>query len=83
ARLTKPDKPLNAYQTLIKFYPEYQDTFLPLIKEYLPQQLPQKNKTNKDKLLLIKQVKELYYARNLAKTSTNFKPLLYISQYER
>ena len=23
ARLTKPDKPLNAYDTLMKFYPDY------------------------------------------------------------
>ncbi len=40
ARLTKPDKPLNAYQTLLKFYPEHTKTFLPLIKELLPGQVP-------------------------------------------
>lgn len=39
ARLTKPDKPLNAYQTLIKFYPDQKETFLPLIKELLPAQI--------------------------------------------
>ena len=41
ARITKPDKPLIAYQTLMKFYPEYQETILPLIKELLPHQVPQ------------------------------------------
>lgn len=40
ARMTKPDKPLNAYQTLMKFYPEYQETFLPVIRELLPEQIP-------------------------------------------
>ena len=39
ARQTKPDKPLNAYQTLMKFYPEYQDTYLPVIRKYLPHQI--------------------------------------------
>lgn len=50
ARITKPDKPLNAYQTLMKFYPEYQDTFLPLIKELLPEQVPQNNECDKKKV---------------------------------
>jgi len=40
ARMTKPDKPLNAYQTLLRFYPEHIKTFLPLIKELLPGQVP-------------------------------------------
>lgn len=39
ARMTKPDKPLNAYQTLMKFYPEYAETYLPIIKELLPEQV--------------------------------------------
>lgn len=39
ARLTKPDKPLNAYETLMKFYPEHKDVFLPIIKEYLPEEI--------------------------------------------
>lgn len=39
ARITKPDKPLNAYETLMKYYPEYQNLFLPLIKELLPEQI--------------------------------------------
>ncbi len=42
ARLTKPDKQLNAYQTLIKIHPEYIDIFLPLIQEFLPHQIPDK-----------------------------------------
>ena len=33
ARYTKDDKPLNAYDTLIKFYPHLKDEILPLLKE--------------------------------------------------
>ena len=43
ARMTKPDKPLNAYDTLMKFYPEHRAEFLPIIKEYLPEQIREKN----------------------------------------
>ena len=39
ARQTKPDKPLNAYQTLMKFYPDHQDEYLPIIQKYLPHQI--------------------------------------------
>lgn len=39
ARMTKPDKPLNAYDTLIKYYPEYVTSYLPIIKKYLPHQI--------------------------------------------
>lgn len=39
ASLTKPDKPLNAYETLLKFYPDHIDEFLPLIQKYLPEQI--------------------------------------------
>ncbi len=46
ARQTKPDKPLNAYQTLMKFYPDHQDTYLPVIKKYLPHQI---ENTKKDR----------------------------------
>ncbi len=42
ARLTKPDKPLNAYETLIKFYPEHKATYLPIIKKYLSHQVKEK-----------------------------------------
>ena len=45
ARLTKPDKPLNAYQTLMKYYPEYQKEFIPLIQELLPEQIKEANLT--------------------------------------
>lgn len=34
ARYTKPDKPLNAYDTLYKFYPQLEDKVLPLLKEF-------------------------------------------------
>lgn len=33
ARFTKPDKPLNARETLDKFYPELKDKVLPIIEE--------------------------------------------------
>lgn len=33
ARYTKPDKPLNARETLSKFYPEYKNIYLPIIEE--------------------------------------------------
>ena len=33
ARYTKPDKPLNAYDTLYKIYPELEDKILPILKE--------------------------------------------------
>ncbi len=33
ARKTKADKPLNAYDTLYKFYPELEDKILPILKE--------------------------------------------------
>lgn len=33
ARYTKPDKPLDAYDTLFKFYPEYVDVAKPFFKE--------------------------------------------------
>ena len=34
ARYTKPDKPLNAYDTLYKWYPELENEVLPLLKEF-------------------------------------------------
>lgn len=33
ARFTKPDKPLNARETLDKYYPHLSDKVLPIIKE--------------------------------------------------
>ena len=33
ARYTKPDKPLNAYDTLVRFYPSMTDEILPILKE--------------------------------------------------
>lgn len=33
ARFTKPDKPLNARETLDKFYPHLKDKVLPIIEE--------------------------------------------------
>ena len=39
ARYTKPDKPLNAYETLMRFYPAYKEVYLPLILQYLPQEV--------------------------------------------
>lgn len=34
ARRTKPDKPLNAYDTLYKFYPNLEKEILPILKEF-------------------------------------------------
>ena len=42
ARFTKSDKPLNAYDTLMRFYPEHKKTYLPIIKKYLPHQIKEK-----------------------------------------
>ena len=33
ARFTKPDKPLDAYDTLYKFYPHLEKKILPILKE--------------------------------------------------
>ena len=33
ARFTKPDKPLDAYQTMKKFYPDLESRILPLMIE--------------------------------------------------
>lgn len=33
ARLTKPDKPLNAYETLMKYYPFLKNDIMPILKE--------------------------------------------------
>lgn len=32
ARYTKPDKPLNAYDTLVRFYPQMEDKVLPILE---------------------------------------------------
>ena len=34
ARYTKPDKPLNAYDTLYKFYPHLESKILPLLNRF-------------------------------------------------
>ena len=34
ARYTKPDKPLNAYDTLYKYYPEMEEKILPILKKF-------------------------------------------------
>ena len=34
ARYTKPDKPLNAYDTLYKYYPHLEKEILPILKEF-------------------------------------------------
>ena len=33
ARYTKPDKPLNAYETLVRFYPTMLGEILPILRE--------------------------------------------------
>ena len=34
ARYTKADKPLNAYDTMFNYYPEYQHFVLPMLEEF-------------------------------------------------
>lgn len=34
ARYTKPDKPLNARETLYKFYPELESKIIPILEEF-------------------------------------------------
>ena len=34
ARYTKPDKPLNAYDTLYKYYPAMEEKIMPILKEF-------------------------------------------------
>ena len=34
ARFSKPDKQLNAYDTLYKFYPELEEKILPILREF-------------------------------------------------
>jgi len=34
ARLTKLDKPLNAYETLYKYYPQLEDKILPILERF-------------------------------------------------
>lgn len=43
ARITKPDKPLNAYDTLTTLYPEHIATYLPIIQKHLPHQIREKS----------------------------------------
>ena len=33
ARYTKPDKPLNAYDTLVNYYPQMTDVILPILEQ--------------------------------------------------
>ncbi len=39
ARYTKSDKPLNAYETMQKYYPQTKSKVLPLLARYLPNQI--------------------------------------------
>ena len=46
----------------MKFYPEYQDTFLPLIKDLLPKQIPSYDKPKaKCDAKMVEHIKELCY----------------------
>ena len=83
ARITKKDKPLNAYQTLMTFYPEYEDTFLPLIKEYLPSQVPNVPEIKKDKLSISRNENIFHYAQKNIKISSPSEFLYMKSRNER
>lgn len=58
ARYTKPDKPLNAYDTLYKYYPEMEEKILPILKKF---------KIDKSGLPMEEDVLE--YAKSLSNTS--------------
>ena len=58
ARYTKPDKPLNAYDTLYKYYPEMKEKILPILKKF-----------KIDKSGLPMEVDVLEYAKSLSNTS--------------
>ena len=58
ARYTKPDKPLNAYDTLYKFYPNLEDKILPILKRF-----------NIDKSTLDKEEDVLEYTNSLSNTT--------------
>ena len=58
ARYTKPDKPLNAYDTLYKYYPEMKEKILPILKKF---------KIDKSGLPMEEDVLE--YAKSLSNTS--------------
>lgn len=58
ARYTKPDKPLNAYDTLYKYYPEMKEKILPILKKF---------KIDKSDLPMEEDVLE--YAKSLSNTS--------------
>ncbi len=55
ARYTKEDKPLNAYDTMRKFYPHLEDKILPILKEI-----------NLDKSTLEKEEDIVNYAKTLS-----------------
>ena len=73
ARITKPDKPLNAYQTLMKFYPDKKDEFLPLLRELLPNQI--KEACIKEKQRVISE--RLRYCHNIKQPFVFKAPYLY------
>lgn len=58
ARYTKPDKPLNAYDTLYKYYPEMEEKILPILKKF---------KIDKSGLPMEEDVLE--YAKSLSNTN--------------
>ena len=60
ARYTKPDKPLNAYDTLYKYYPEMKEKILPILKKF---------KIDKSGLPMEEDVLE--YAKSLSNTSSD------------
>ena len=58
ARYTKEDKPLNAYDTLYKFYPNLEDKILPILK-----------KRNLDKSTLEKEEDVVSYAKTFSEVT--------------
>ena len=58
ARYTKDDKPFNAYDTMVKFYPHLEDKILPILKQI-----------GLDKSTLDKDEDVVEYAKSLANVS--------------
>lgn len=72
ARYTKPDKPLNAYDTLYKYYPNMENKILPILRKF-----------GIDKSGLEMEEDVLNYAKNIDDSKESIKKELkeYIDEY--
>lgn len=72
ARYTKSDKPLNAYDTLYKYYPYMEDNILPILREF-----------KIDKSNLVKESDVIEYVNSINVTLEDIKEFMnsYINDY--